>query len=121
MKICILGAGAYGLALALAINRNNNQVTVWTKIEKEKEEIVTTRKYQKVLPDVIIPNDIMITTDLSCVQSSDLIVLAIPINFFRSTCLELKNYIDDKNSFCIATKGIENKTNEFCHQILNNI
>lgn len=121
MKICILGAGAYGLALALAFNRNNNQVTVWTKIEKEKEEIITTRRNQKVLPDVIIPNDIMITTDLSCVQSSDLIILAIPINFFRSTCLELKNYVDVTNSFCIATKGIENQTNEFCHQILNSI
>lgn len=118
MKITILGSGAYGLALALAFYRNNNQVTVWTKIEKEKEEILSTRKYEKVLPGVTIPNEIDITTDLSCCRNSDLIVLAIPINFLRSTCLELKDYINNSSIFCIATKGIESKTNAFCHEIL---
>lgn len=121
MKITILGSGAYGLALALAFHLNHNQVTVWTKIEAEKDEIITTRRYQKVLPDVVIPNEITITTDLSCVKNSDLIVFAVPINFFRSTCLELKDYVNSSHNFCIATKGIENQTNEFCHQILESI
>jgi len=121
MNITILGSGAYGLALALAFNKNNNKVTVWTKIEKEKEEILTTRKYERVLPGVIIPDDITITTDLSCCKMSDLIVFAIPINFFRSTCLELKDYVDGSSNFCIATKGIENGTNNFCHEILESI
>lgn len=121
MKITVLGSGAYGLALALAFNRNNNQVTVWTKIEKEKEEIITNRSYEKVLPGVMIPEDITITTDLSCVKNSDLIVLAIPIAFFRSTCMELKNYVDSNSIFCIATKGIENNTSSFPHEILEGI
>lgn len=121
MKITILGSGAYGLALALAFNRNNNQVTVWTKIEKEKEEILNTRKYEKVLPGVFIPNEIEITNDLSCCIESDLIVLAIPVNFFRNTCLELKKYVNDSSNFCIATKGIENITSNFCHEILESI
>lgn len=121
MKICILGAGAYGLALALAFYRNRNQVTVWTKIETEKEEIIHTRQNKRALPDTLIPDEIEITTDLNCVCDSDLIVLAIPISFFRSTCLELKNYIHENSHFCIATKGIENKTGSFCHEILANI
>ena len=121
MKVTILGSGAYGLALALAFNRNNNQVTVWTKIEKEKEEILTTRKYERVLPGIIIPDEIKITTDLTCCKESEVIVLAIPINFFRSTCLELKDYVTSSSTFCIATKGIENKTSNFCHEILESI
>lgn len=121
MKICILGAGAYGLALALAFYRNNNQVTVWTKIEAEKDELVTTHQNKKALPGVLIPEEIQITTDLNCVRDNDLIVLAIPISFFRSTCLELKNYVDSNSCFCIATKGIENKTGAFCHEILTGI
>lgn len=121
MKVTILGSGAYGLALALAFNKNNNQVTVWTKIETEKVEIETTRKYEKVLPNVIIPNDINITTNLNYVKESDLVVLAVPINFFRSTCIELKEYVNDNTRFCIATKGIENKTNNFAHEILKSI
>lgn len=121
MKICILGAGAYGLALALAFYRNNNQVTVWTKIEAEKDELVTTHQNKKALPGVLIPEEIQITTDLNCVSTSDLIVLAIPISFFRSTCLELKSYVDSNSHFCIATKGIENETNAFCHEILMSV
>ena len=121
MRVTILGAGAYGLALALSFYRNNNQVTVWTKIESEKDEINKTRMNNRVLPGVLIPEDILVTTDLSCVRNSDLIVLAIPINFLRSTCLELKNYVNSSSRILIATKGIENNTNNFCHEILESI
>ena len=121
MNVTILGAGAYGLALALAFYRNNNKVTVWTKIEKEKDEILTTRKNEKALPGIIIPEEIDITTDLACIEKSDLVVFSIPINFFRSTCLEIKNYVNKSTRFCIATNGIENKTSNFCHEILESI
>lgn len=121
MKVCILGAGAYGLALALAFHRNNNKVIVWTKLEAEKEELENTHQNQKVLPNVLIPDDIQITTDLNCVKDTNLIVLAVPINFFRSTCLELKNYVSNNLHYCIATKGIEKETGAFCHEILENI
>lgn len=121
MKICILGAGAYGLALALSFYRNNNQVTVWTKIESEKNEILNTRMNKKALPGIKINEDILITTDLSCIGDNDLIILAIPINYLRNTCLEIKNYINKDSIICIASKGIENKTNLFAHEILTSI
>ena len=118
MNITVLGAGAYGLALALTLYKNNNKVTVWTKLESEKEEIITTRKNEKALPGIIIPEEINITTDLSCIEKSNLIVLAVPIDFFRSTCLEIKNHVNSSTLFVVATKGIEKETNAFCHEIL---
>lgn len=121
MKVCILGAGAYGLALALAFYKNQNEVVVWTKLEKEKEEIENTHQNQKALPNILIPNKIQITTDLNCIENANLVVLAIPITFFRSTCLELKNYIHSDLHFCIATKGIEKETDKLCHEILESI
>ena len=121
MKVCILGAGAYGLALALTFYRNKNEVTVWTKVQAEKEEIETTHQNQRALPGILIPEEIQINVDLSCVQKADLIVLAIPINFFRNTSIELKDYISGNSHFCIATKGIERETGAFCHEILTSI
>lgn len=118
MNITILGAGAYGIALALAFYRNQNKVTIWTKVEEEKEELLKYHENRKGLPGVIVPNDIMVTSDLSCVKDSEIVVLAISIPFFRSTCLELKEYVNDKMHFCIASKGIENDTNQFAHEIL---
>ena len=49
MKICILGAGSYALALAITFYKNNNSVTVWTKLEEEKDEILKTRQNKKTL------------------------------------------------------------------------
>lgn len=121
MKICILGAGAYGLALALTFYKNKNQVVVWTKLDSEKEIINSTRYYQKVLPDIYIPEEISITSSLECLESVDLVVFAVPITFFRSTCLELKEYLHKDLNFCIATKGIENDTGLFAHQILEQV
>lgn len=121
MKVTILGAGAYGLALALTFYRNNNDVTVWTKIESERDNLIKTRQNNKALPNVIIPEDITITADISCCNKSDIVIIAIPINYLRSACIELKNYINNNTIICIATKGIENKTNALCHEILSDI
>lgn len=121
MKICILGAGAYGLALALTFYKNQNQVTIWTKLKEEEEEINATHYHQNALPNILIPKEIEVTSNLSCVKDANLIVLAIPISFFRSTCLELKQYVSQNSHFCIATKGIEKETNSFCHEILTSI
>lgn len=119
MKICILGAGSYGLALALAFYKNNNDVTVWTKVESEKEEIINYRENRKALPGVSIPEEIKITTNLN--DNYELIVIAIPINYFRSVCEEIKNSINSDTILCIASKGIEKDTNLFPHEVLNSI
>lgn len=121
MEITVLGAGAYGIALALAFYRNHNRVTIWTKLEEEKEELLTYHENKKALPGIYIPDDITITTDLSCIQKSQIIVIAIPIPFFRDTCLELKPYVQENMHFCIASKGMENHTNQFAHEIFQNI
>lgn len=119
MKVCILGAGSYGLALALAFYKNNNDVTVWTKVESEKEEIINYRENRKALPGVSIPEEIKITTNLN--DNYELIVIAIPINYFRSVCEEIKNSINSDTILCIASKGIEKDTNLFPHEVLNSI
>lgn len=119
MKVCILGAGSYGLALALAFYKNNNDVTVWTKVESEKEEIINYRENKKALPGISIPEEIKITTNLN--DNYELIVIAIPINYFRSVCEEIKNNINSDTILCIASKGIEKDTNLFPHEVLNSI
>lgn len=121
MKVCILGAGAYGLALALAFYKNNNQVSIWTKVEKEKLEIDTYRENKNALPGIIIPKEINITTNFKEVNNSELYVIAIPINYFRNTCLKIANEINNNSIICIASKGIENKTNQFAHEILADV
>lgn len=121
MKTVILGAGAYGLALALSCYRNHHEVTIWTKIKSEKEELITYHENKKALPNVFIPEDITVTTDLSRLKNANIIIVAIPISFLKTTLLEIKEYVTDSMHFCIATKGIENDTCMLAHQILESI
>lgn len=120
MKITVLGAGAYGCALAQILSENKNEVTIWTPFEEEVKTLTEERQTPK-LPNVTIYNDIQITTDLEkALENSKLIVEAIPTAFLSSSIKEVKKYY--KNTpICIATKGIEQKTNLFVYDVVKNI
>lgn len=121
MKITILGTGAYGLALAIALNKGNNDITMWTKLEQEKQEIDKTHRYERVLPNTIIPSSIKITTNLlDAVTNKELIIYAIPATFVSSVSEELKDYINSNQHICIATKGIEQDSCLFMDSIIKN-
>ena len=120
MKITVLGAGAYGCALAQILSENKNEVTIWTPFEEEVKTLTEERQTPK-LPNVTIYNNIQITTDLKkALENSKLIVEAIPTAFLSSSIKEVKKY--HKNTpICIATKGIEQKTNLFVYDVVKNI
>lgn len=110
-KIAILGTGAYGLSLALTLKEQNHEVTTWTKFEEEKKEIEINHEHKKVLPNIRIPEDLNITTNLEeAIINKDLIIIAIPAGFVDTTTQELKKYITKDQHICIASKGIEQDT-----------
>lgn len=121
MNITVLGTGAYGLALAIALSKNsNNKITMWTKIEEEKEIINKFHEYNKVLPNIHIPEEIEIKTDLeNAIMNCDLIISAIPVAYTRNVLIELKSYYNDQ-PICIASKGIEQNTNMLISDIVSN-
>ena len=118
MKITILGAGAYGLALAHIINKNNHDITIWTKFTKEQEELETKRTNKNKLSNYKLPKNIKITTNLEeSIKNKDLILIAIPTNALEETIKNIKN-INKKTHICLATKGIQQKTNKLPDNIL---
>lgn len=118
MKVTILGTGAYGLALSKILVENNNEVVLWTTFESEKEELINTKKSSK-LPDFILDDNVCVTTSLSeAIINSKLIVLAIPTAFITEVCKNLKKYIKPNQHICIASKGIEQGTCLFIHDMI---
>ena len=118
MKISIIGTGAYGLALSMMFYENKHKIYMWTAFEEEKNMLVKIRKYEKVLPGVNIPEDIVFTCDLKeATLNSDLIVLAIPAGAFESVCMQLKDFVQNI-PILIASKGIENESLRFLHEIV---
>ena len=117
MKVAILGCGAYGLALASILVKNKADVSMWSYKEEEKDSLVKSRKSDK-LKDYKIPKCINFSTDMKDVISDkDLIVIAVPTFSFESTVIELKKYISKNQPVLIATKGIQQDTCLFLHDV----
>ena len=118
MKIGLFGTGAYGMALSSILSDNECEITMWTKFEEEKKNLVETRKNEKLIPDFKIADDIKLTTSVEeCIKDKDLLIIAIPAAFVNDLCLEMKPFIKD-NHIVIATKGIEQGTGLFISEIV---
>lgn len=118
MKVGLFGTGAYGMALSSILIDNHCDVTMWTKFEEEKNQLETTRKNEAFIPDFEIDPRVKITTSIEeCLQNANLLIIAIPAAFVNSLCEELAPLIDN-NHIVIATKGIEQGTGLFMHEIV---
>lgn len=118
MKVTILGTGAYGLALSKILVENNNEVVMWTTFEEEKKELLETKKSTK-LKGFKLDDGVVITTNLEeSIKNSKLIVIAIPTAFVTDVCKNLKKYIKSNQHICIASKGIEQGTCLFIHDMI---
>lgn len=117
MKVAILGCGAYGLALASILVKNKVDVGMWSYSNEEKEILTKSRKSNK-LENYKIPECINFSTDMNeVVKDCNLIVIAVPTFSFESTVIKLKECIDKRQPVLIATKGIQQDTCLFLHDV----
>lgn len=117
MKIAILGTGAYGMALANIFNDNKCKVFMWTNSKEELDLLITERKSNKIEYD--IPSSISISTDMKeVVEDASIIVMAVPAKFVGSVSSQLKEYYNNNQVICIASKGIEQETCLFLYDVV---
>lgn len=110
-NVSVVGAGSWGTALAVVLHDNGHNVTVWSILEDEVEMLKTKREQADKLPGVKLPEDMIFTTDLEkAVKGMDLIVLAVPSIFTRSTAKSMKEYVTDNQLIVNVAKGIEEST-----------
>ncbi len=118
-KIGMIGAGSWGTALTWLLTNNGHQVTVWSALENEIEMLKREREQKEKLPGVILSEDTVFTTRLSeAVEGQDLLVLAVPSPFTRSTAGQLKELVKEGQIIVNVAKGIEETTLMTLSQII---
>ena len=71
-KIAVLGAGTMGPGIAQIYATTGCEVTMWTKFEKERDDLLKTRKNEALLPDFTIDKSIKITCDVEeCIKDKE--------------------------------------------------
>ncbi|MBB3177430.1 NAD(P)H-dependent glycerol-3-phosphate dehydrogenase [Variovorax sp. Sphag1AA] len=84
MKVCVLGAGAWGTALA--VNASGRQaVTLWARDPAQAQAMAVARENTRYLPGVALPPSITITSGdaLAAAGSADLVIVATPMAALR--------------------------------------
>lgn len=110
-KIGVIGAGSWGIALATLLHRNGHQITVWSIVEAEIKMLQTEHEHKDKLPGVKLPEDMEFTTDLeAAINGKDLLVLAVPSPYTRSTSKSMAPYVKEGQIIVNVAKGIEEAT-----------
>ncbi len=110
-KVGIIGAGSWGCALAWLLHNNGNQITVWSIMEEEINMLKKYHEHKDKLPGVILQEDMEFTTDLKmAVSDKDVLVLAVPSPFTRSTAAKMAPFITQGQKIVNVAKGIEETT-----------
>ena len=121
MKVSVIGSGAWGTAIALLMRGNGHDVTVWSKFENEAENLRETRE-NPLLRGVVIPEDIVITSDIeSAASGADAVMIAVPSFAVREAAEALSGLIEDDCLVICMSKGIEKDTTSLFTGIIRGI
>ena len=117
-KISVIGSGTWGTAISVLLSNNGHEVTLWSAIPAEIEEMETTHRH-KNLPEVVLPDTIRFTADLeTAMKDRELLAMAVPSVFVRSTANRMKPYIKKGQIIVDVAKGIEEGTLYTMSQII---
>jgi glycerol-3-phosphate dehydrogenase (NAD(P)+) len=124
-NIAILGGGSWGTAVSKLLSENNHKVRIWFR-NKEKAEIVKNiRENKHYLPDIKIPENILVTSDIhEAVKDADIIVLAVPTQEVRGLITKNIDVFNKDAVLVNLSKGLEKDTlyriSQVCEELLPN-
>lgn len=118
-KIGVLGAGSWGTAISVLLSNNNHEVTIWSCIEDEVKMLKEFHEQKDKLPGVIIKESVIFTSNLEeAMKDKDILVLAVPSPFTRSTAHNMASFIKDKQIVVNLAKGIEDSTSMTLSEVI---
>jgi glycerol-3-phosphate dehydrogenase (NAD(P)+) len=100
-----------GTALAVLLSRSECAVALWARDPARAEALARSRENASHLPGVALPERIDVTDQAErAAKDADLLVVAIPSAFLRSTLLRLAPSLPAQVPVLSVVKGIENRT-----------
>jgi len=119
VKIGMIGAGSWGIALTKLLADNGHEVTIWSALADEIGMLKRTHEQKDKLPGVILPENVRYTTDLQeAITGMELLVLAVPSTFTRSTSHRMRDLVEKGQRIVNVAKGVEEKTLMTLSQII---
>lgn len=118
--LSIIGSGSWGTALAILLSSNSHNVRLWSYHQHEADMLNMFREHKTKLPGVIIPDDILCTSDIEeALHNTDVTVLAVPSQTVRQNSELISKYIRSGAVVVCCSKGLEQHTGLRLTQVIN--
>lgn len=121
-SIGVVGGGAWGTALAVVVNRaGTGEMTLWTRNRHVYESIIDHNRNDIYLPDVYIDPSIEITRELPEVCQQDLLLMVVPAQHMRATCIAMSDYLPAETPLVICSKGVERGSLSLMSEVVQSV
>lgn len=116
MKVCVLGAGAWGTALAMHVAKKT-QTVLWGRDSGHISGLKKARSNPLYLGDFIFPDFLSVESNLSkALKGCDLILSVVPTSGFREILTKINQY-NGHAPVIWANKGLEQSSAKLAHEI----
>lgn len=117
----VIGAGSWGTAIATMLALRGLKVQFWGRDPELMGEIAHTRRNDRYLPDLEMPEGITATADLNALEPADMLVFVVPSKAVRSTAELLARTQAASRARVIVScaKGIELETGRRMSQMIS--
>lgn len=108
----VIGAGSWGTAIASMLALRGLNVQFWGRDEDLMAEIRDTRRNTRYLPDLELPENLTVSSDLAALEPADMLVFVVPSKAVRATAaLVAQTPAASKAKVLVScAKGIELET-----------
>jgi glycerol-3-phosphate dehydrogenase (NAD(P)+) len=119
MKIAVLGSGSWGSALAKVLSDNGHRVALWGRRPELAAAIEATRENAAFLPGSRFADTLRATSALDdALDGAEMLLVAVPTHGLREVLRASADYIPKGIPVISATKGIEQNSLEFVHEMI---
>ena len=92
-RVAVVGSGAWGTTLSIVIGRSE-PVVLLSHSGETAALLASTRRNERRLPGVELPDQILVTADPSALATAiDLVVIAVPSAHVRETLERVRSHI----------------------------
>lgn len=111
MRVAVMGAGSWGTTLAKVFADAGNNVCLWARRRELAETIASTRINPDYLPDIVLPDALEVTTDITtALDGADIVVCGVPSQTLRDNITAWAPHIPGDATVLSISKGIERGT-----------
>ena len=108
LDILVVGGGTFGSTLGTLLCGGGHRVRMWVRREEQAAEINEKHTNSRYLGDIVLPENLLATTDLAgSVPLTPIVLVVVPSKYFRVVAHEIGDSLEGDQILVHATKGIE--------------